>query len=243
MKTTAMRFFLRCILPVLVCASSLQAQGLVQIALSGSVDTPGGGNVQIEVSYPNRNANNATETAVVALVLGESTSAFDLALLLERRLEQHHLQVTTSGPSTPMRGPVNLFIEGVFAVGIRLGHGLNATVTLCEDRPASIKLTPGTESKLGATLLVVAHTFQERAKEIGRVTVRETFGDRSEITDIATRLVRAAITAGWTSEMATHDTWIPGGMTETERVTACSIELRSNADWRLDVVLAPRTPR
>ena len=241
MNNAAMRFILRCLVPVLLLASSLRAQGLVQISLGGSVDTPGGGNVEVEVTYPNRNANDALETVVVALVLGEGTSAFDFALLLERRLEAHNLRVTSSGPSTPIRGPVNLFVEGVYAVGIRLGHGLNATVTLCEDRPLSIKLSPGRESKLGASISVVAHTYQERTKEVGRVKVSETFSDKSEQTDVATRLVRAAIGAGWTSELANHTTWLPSGTTETERVTACSIELRSNADWRLDVVLAPRT--
>ncbi|MBL8856880.1 MAG: hypothetical protein JNL28_00020 [Planctomycetes bacterium] len=236
-----MRIFLRCLLPVLLLAPGLRAQGLVQISLSGAIDTPGGGNVEIEVSYLNRNDNDAPVTATIALVLGESTSAFDVALLVARRLESHNLRVTTSGPSTPMRGPVNLFVEGVVAVGLRLGQGLNASVTLCEDRPLSIKLTPGRESKKGASISVVAHTWLERTKEVGRVTVRETFPEKSEPTDVAARLVRAAIGVGWTSELTGHYTWLPGAMTETERVTACSIELRSNADWRLDVVLAPRT--
>jgi hypothetical protein len=227
-------------LVALAFVSPLRAQGLVEISLSGTVDTAGGGRIEIEIATFNPTSPNVPVATKLNLLLGEGTTAADLGLLLSRRLEEKLVRVTSLGSNAPQRGPVNLFVENALSVGLRLGNGLSGTVTLCEDRPLSVKVSPGAESKLGATLKVVALTHQEHTGDNGRFVVSQDFQDRSELTDVGTKLVRAAISMGWPSELKNHDTWWPAPNTETERITSCSFEIRSNGDWRLDVALVPR---
>lgn len=220
--------------------STVRAQGLVQLSLQGEVTTPGGGRVEIEIATFNPNAPSTPVVTRLNVLLGESTSAADLAVLLTKRLEGNFARVTSLGSNAPKLGPVNLFVEGVWSVGLRLGAGLSGNVTLCEDRPMSVKLTPGAEGRAGAKLRVVALTRLEHTQENGRFEVNAEFKDGSELTEVGTQVVRAAIGKGWPSELKGHDTWWPAPMTETSRILSCSFELKSSADWRIDVTLVPR---
>ncbi|MDZ4772966.1 MAG: hypothetical protein SGI72_07505 [Planctomycetota bacterium] len=233
-------FALLALCALLFSTTPLGAQGLVQISLSGAIDTSGGGRIEVEIATFDPNAPEKPVLTTMKVLLGESTSAADLAVLLTKRLEANFARVTSLGANAPQRGPVNLFVEGVVSVGLRLGNGLSGNVTLCEDRPMSVRVSPGVESKLGGVLRVVALTRQEHTGDSGRFQVDVNFADRSELTDVGMRVVRAAIAMGWPGELKGHDTWWPAPMTETQRITSCSVELRSNADWRLDVALAPR---
>jgi hypothetical protein len=223
-----------------VLVAPLRAQGLVQISLAGAIATPGGARVEIDIASYNANSPGTPVETKLNLLLGEGTSAADLGLLLARRLEEKQVRVTSLGANAPALGPVNLFLENTIRVGLRLGNGLRGTVTLCENRPLSVKVSPGTESQLGATFKAVAMTHQEHTGDDGRFVLDLNFADKSAITDVGMRLVRSAISQGWPSELKGHDTWWPAPMTETQRIVSCSFEIRSNADWRLDVALAPR---
>lgn len=224
----------------LFSSPALQAQGLVQLSLSGAVETAGGGRIEIEIATFDPNAPAKPLVTAIHVLLGEHTTAADLALLLTKRLEANFARVTTLGTNAPARGPVNLFVEGVVTVGMRLGNGLSGSITLCEDRAMSVKVSPGLESKLGGVFRVVAHTREEHTGQNGRFQVDVNFADKSEIGDVAMRVVRSAIGMGWPGELKGHDTWWPAPTTETQRVTSSSFEIRSNADWRLDIALAPR---
>ena len=226
-------------LVIVACSLSAPAQGLVQIGFEGEIEPTGGARVESEIRFVDRGTGRQ-QTLSLALLLGERTSAVDFAGLLARRLEQAGARVVFTGSTAPTRGPANLFVEDVTAVGLQLGHGLNAAITLCEDRPGSIKLTPSIESPLGASLTVVAQTLEPHAHQPGKLALDMKIDERADATDAGTQMVKLAIDKGWFSELEGHETWRPGPTTDGGNVTSCSLNLRSNTDWRIDVTLAPR---
>lgn len=228
---------------ILFLAPALHAQGLVQLSFGGEVDKTGGARVEAELTFADARSPGGARTVSLALLLGERTGAADFALLFARRLEQSGAHVIFTGNNAPRIGPVHVFVEDTLAVGLKLGSGLTSSITLCEDYPGSVKLTPSTESKSGASLQVIAQTFEPHTQDRGRVVLDLNFNEKSALPDVGMKLVKGAIDQGWPSEMAGHDTWRPNALTETAQVTGCSFELRSYADWRLDIGLAPRTPR
>lgn len=235
---------IRIALGAIVLCSPLRAQGLVELSLSGEITTKGGARVEIEVKTLDPNKPDVPAVTSLAVMLAERTSAADLGMLLAKRLETtSFVRVIWRGEGAPTHGPVNLFLDGVLGVGLRLGNGIEGRLTLCEDRPASVKLTPGLERRQGGEFRVVALTREDKSREMGRIGFVVKLDERSEITDVGTRLVHAAIGQGWPSELKGHDTWCPGPMTETQRVLSASLELDAAADWRLDVALAPRVQR
>lgn len=230
------------VLALFLCAilvAPSRAQGLVQITLAGEIVEPGGARAEIDIGFVVPQTGLPARMTLAGL-FGQSTSAADLSNLVTARLQDYGVRAISLGSHAPLKGPVNLYVDGVTSVGLRLGHGLSAQLTLCEDRPGSVKLTPGAESRLGAEIDVVALTVQDQTRTNGRLTIHVKLDDDPEITDVGMRLVHAAIQQGWPAELKGHDTWCPAASTETERVTSCSFALRSTADWRLDVALAPR---
>ncbi len=227
------------VLALVACSLSTRAQGLVQLAFEGEIEPTGGARVESDITFVDRSTGRP-QTVSLALLLGERTSAVDFAGLLARRLEQAGAHVIFSGSTAPTRGPANLFVEDVTSVGLRLGRGLNAAITLCEDRPGSIKLAPGLEAPLGASLFVLAQTMEAHSHQPGRLTLDMKLADRADSTDVGTQMVKTSIDKGWFSELDGHETWRPGPTTDNGNVTSCSLNLRSNADWRIDVTLAPR---
>ena len=118
----AMRHYFRPLaLALFVFVAPLRAQGLVEISLSGGIDTAGGGRVEIEIATFHPNSPNTPVVTKLNLLLGEGTTAADLGLLLTRRLEERSVRVTSLGSNAPQRGPVNLFVEGALSVGLRIG--------------------------------------------------------------------------------------------------------------------------
>jgi hypothetical protein len=225
-------------LALVACSLCSRAQGLVQLAFEGEIDATGGARIESDIVFVDAHTGHAQKLSL-ALLLGERTSAVDFAGLLARRLEQAGARVIFTGSTAPMRGPVSLFVEDVASVGLRLGHGLNASITLCDDRPGSIRLTPSVESPLGATLMVVAQTMEAHAQQPGRMTLDMKLEDRADATDAGSQMVKVAIDKGWASELDGHVTWRPGQTTDNGDVTSCSLQLRSSTDWRIDVTLAP----
>jgi hypothetical protein len=234
---------MRILLALLVVAAgslSARAQGLVQVIFDGEVDTTGGARIEAEVTFMNSSLGRTT-TMSLNVVLGERTSAVDLAGLVSRRLEQAGARVIFTGSTAPARGPTSVFVDDVTSIGLRLGRGLSASITLCEDRPSSLRLSPGLESKRGATLMVAAQTYEAQARMPGRFNYDLTFEDKTDAADAASKLVKTAIDKGWFSEIEGHDVWRPGATTEGASVTGFSAHLRSTADWRIDLTLAPRS--
>jgi hypothetical protein len=222
---------------------SSRAQGLVQLVLEGEIEPTGGARIESDIVFVDARTSRPQKMSL-SLLLGERTSAVDFAGLLARRLEQAGARVVFTGATAPMKGPTSLFVDDVLSVGLRLGHGLSATVTLCDDRPTSIKLTPSAETQTGASLLVVAQTMEAHSGQPGRIALDMKLDERADASDVGSQMVKAAIDKGWASELDGHVTWRPGPMTDTGDITACSLQLRSSTDWRIDVSLTPRpTPR
>ncbi len=234
---------MRILLALLVVAAlslSARAQGLVQIILDGEIDPAGGARVEVDVTFRTPLAERAT-TMSLGVLLGERTTAVDVAALVSRRLEQAGARVIFTGSTAPGRGPASVFVEDVTSIGLRLGRGLSASITLCEDRPASLRLSPGLESKSGATLLVSAQTYEAQARLPGRLSYDIAFEDKADAADAASKLVKTALDKGWFSEVEAHEVWRPGATTEGASIVGFSVHLRSNADWRIDVTLAQRS--
>jgi len=219
---------------------SARAQGLVQLTFDGAIDTSGGGHVELEVTFADAKGGWAPRTASLDLLLAEKTGANDVAGLIALRLERAGARVMFTGANSPSRGPTNIFVEDVFAVGLRLGHGLSGSVTLCEDAPQSVRVAPGAESKSAATLSVSAHSLNPHTKDRARVSFDVQLPEKSTQVDASSRVMLAANAANWRSELKSNEWWLPGIATDKGNVTSCTFDLRSNGDWRLDVVLTPR---
>jgi hypothetical protein len=224
---------------LVAAALPARAQGLVQVILEGEVETTGGARIEADVTFVSTQ-DGRPHTFSMALLLGARTSAVDVAGLLAQRLDQAGARVIWTGSTAPMRGPASLFVQDVTAIGLRLGRGLNASVTLCEDRPLMVKLSPGEESTRGATLLVAAQTYEPQVRKPGRFSYDLEFQDKSDGADAASKMVKSAIDKGWFSELEGQYGWRPGAMREGAAITSLSLHLRSNADWRIDVTLLPR---
>jgi hypothetical protein len=226
-----------------VLSLAADAQGLVQLAFGGEIAATGGARVEIEVGFADRAP--ATQGQLrkldLSLHLGERTSACDLAALLARRLEQAGARVIFTGASAAPHGPANLFVEDALSISLRLTDGLTCNVTLCEDRPASVRLQPPLLEKQEARLKVVASTIHPHTKDHGSKSFEWTFADRDTRTDVGNKFIKAAIEKGWMSELENHETWRPGLFADGSNLEGCSFTLYSQGDWRLEIELQPRT--
>lgn len=225
-------------LTLALASAPLRAQGLVQLSLQGEVATSGGALVEVGITFIVKGEPRNLE---LSLHLAERTTAADLAGLVRRSLDGGGGRALwTSEHSTDVRR-ANLFIEDVQALSLRLGHGLTAAVTLCEEAPAAVRVKPPLETKGGANLAITASTLHPHNKDHGRVSVELDIKERWSVSDVADALTTASIAKGWAAQCFEHETWRPEAMNDGSRVTGTSIELRSAAaDWRLEVELIAR---
>ncbi|MBL8861756.1 MAG: hypothetical protein JNK02_07060 [Planctomycetes bacterium] len=226
------------VLTACALAGSARAQGPVQLALMGEVDRTGGARIEVDVTFLARDGQSAT--ASVALFLAERTSAADLGVLLERRLAAAGLRVLNTGSGLP-RPVTCLFVEDVLSVGLRLGHGLRATLTLGEDRAESVRLLAPYDARLDAELRVTASTWMPHERRHARVEYQARLEAAAPPVKIADQLAAASTRVGWSGEIQGHEVWRPGATAAGGAVGAVNFDLQTQGDWRLEVALAPRT--
>lgn len=233
-----MRGFLLTIVLILTLARATRAQSLIELGLSGEVDTVGGTRVEIEVVV---SAGGQPRTVALALHVARSTSAVDIASLLTRRLIAAGARVVSSNEQAAQRTIANVFIEDALSVNARLSRGLSASITVCEEAPAYVRILPPLEVKGGAQITIHASTLQPHQQELGHVAIELEVAAGQDVSSVAQALVNASINKGWLAERQNHDAWRPNVMSDGSLVTGCSIELfGSGADWRIEVELTPK---
>lgn len=222
---------------LVVLASVSNAAGLVQITLNGSVTTGGGAPVQLEITAADPQTPEHPRVANLELLLAEGTTAKDLAALLARRLDAAGIGFVRTESSADASARTSIFVEQAMGVGVRLGNGLSATITLCDAAPTSARLSPGLDAKSPCQVSVVAHTQNAVTLERKRLAVGFTLEARATLTEANSKLALTAIGAGWRSELKSNEWWLPKPATEHGNVTGCTLEALSVGDWRFDVTL------
>lgn len=234
------RVFASLVLALAVCAGSARAQGLVQLTMAGEVDRTGGARVEVDVTVANAATRGEPRTLSLALFLAERTSAADLAVLLEKRLVAAGVRTVNTSEGQSARPVTCLFVEDVLSVGLRLGQGLRATVTLSEDRPESVRLLPPQDAKLDAELRVTASTWFAHDRKHGRLEFDARLAADQLSPRFADLLSGQATRAGWAGEVQRHEYWMPGAVASAGAVEAVNFDLQSSGDWRIEVALIPR---
>jgi hypothetical protein len=133
-----------------------------------------------------------------------------------------------------------LFLEDVLAVGVRLGQGLRASVTLSEDRPQSVRVLPPEDAKQDAELRITASTWIAHERRHSRFELEARFDATLSGSRFADQIAGLATRGGWPSEVQRLDQWMPGTVASGGTVEAVVLDLQSSGDWRLEVVLVPR---
>lgn len=224
----------------LVGAGSARAQGLVQLTLAGEIDRTGGARAEVEVTIANASTNGEPRTLAFSIFLAERTSASDLAVLLEKRLTAAGVRTVNASEGQAARPVTCLFVDDVLGVAVRLGQGLRASVTLSEDRPASVRVLPPQDAKQDAELRITASTWMAHERQHSRIELETRLEAAFPVVRIADALAGQATRAGWPSEVQRHEFWMPGPVAAGAAVDAVNFDLQSSGDWRLEIALVPR---
>lgn len=232
---------------VLALALVAPAQGLVQIAFSGSVAPAGGARVEVDIAFtaaegPSSGLNIRIE---LGMHLAQRTSAAELAQLVERELKRRNVACSASSDALApgAAGPRgSLFVERVLFVGLRLGQGLQAQVCLCEDAPGLVRFLSPLEKKEAAKFSISASTEHPHSKERVRFDLSVDFTAAQTGAVAADTLTTASIAKGWTASWQGNSAWKPAKLQSGARVTGTCLTLESAGDWRVEIELERRDP-
>jgi hypothetical protein len=235
--------FLAVLFPVAttLLAGAARAQGPVQIVLSGEIDRPGGARVEFEVEFANEATRGERATASLSMFLAERTSAADLALLLERRCAAAGLRPLNAAAGQAARPVTCLFFDDVLGVSLRLGQGLQGTVTLGEDRPDSVLVLPPVDARSDASFRVTGSVWKAHDRRHGRVEFDLGLSAEASLARTAADLANAAAKSGWAGDLRGDESWLPAHSAGGGQIDGAHFDLRSSGDWRLEIRLAPRT--
>jgi len=224
----------------IAAAGTSSAQGLVQLTLAGEIDRTGGARAEVEVTVANASTNGEPRTLAYSFFLAERTSASDLAVLLEKRLNAAGVPTVNTSEGQAARPVTCLFVEDVLGVALRLGQGLRASVTLSEDRPASVRVLPPQDAKQDAELRITASTWMAHERQHSRIELETRLEAAFPVVRIADALSGQALRAGWPGEIQHHEFWMPGPVAGGAAVEAVNFDLQTSGDWRLEMALVPR---
>ncbi|TDJ70570.1 MAG: hypothetical protein E2O39_09835 [Planctomycetota bacterium] len=224
-------------LALLALSSSLGAEGLVQITLEGTLHTVGGARIEFEVGA---RANGEPRQVVLGLHLAESTTCSDLATLLTKRLERGGFEVLTTRSDDGGTPRVQIFVENTIFVRMRLGGGLEGTITVCEEGAAAVRIVRPQAHPQAAELVASASTFHLHTERRGFQNIAITLEPEFHGAQISDILFRESIAHKWLAERPGTDFWRPMGMADGAQITGLSIKLRSEGDWRIEVELDRR---
>lgn len=221
---------------IALAAASPQAEaaGLVQIILGGQIESTLGARVEFKCEA------NGTKLEFSGM-LGYETGSGDLASLLTRRMDKLGIEVVR-GTDADRRGPQSLFIDSCEFVHLRLGAGLTARVVVSEEAPLSLGLLPprsGATYQDGDLRVVLGLHMGSTDKYDTKVIEVELPGTRPSAPLVSERLSARAMALGLKSSRPTRSTWASSGSHAGAVTTGMSIEVRSDADWGVEVRLAP----
>ncbi len=138
-------------------------------------------------------------------------------------------------------GPVSLFLEDVESIRVRLGCGLRATVTACDERPAALRLLPPRlQGESMSAFVRLSVTCASRDKLLTKDVELDLADVETTAERVADLLARRATQAGLRSERPTGDSWATSGASSGEAAVGASVELFADSDWGIELELAPR---
>jgi hypothetical protein len=223
-------------------ATPLSAQGLVQISLAGALNHEGGARIEVEIgafALPAGASEREARQLDLHLHLANATSAPDLAQIVSMRLNSEGFETFLTEPQD---GRVQLFVQHALFVRLRLGRGLKSIVTLTNSAPGAIKVMPPQGATGAAKLAITASTFHGHTELHGQQRFAiEIEGDMIS-SAISERLFDQSVPKNWISKRPGIDAWQPLKMSDGATIEGVSIELTSQADWRLEVEI-PRRER
>lgn len=235
-----MRSLIRLLLalvPFVALTTPARAEGLVQLTLHGVLAEQGGGPVEIDWHFLDK--NRVVQEVGMRLHLAEYTKASDIAALLAKRLRKQGADVIFPGEHERSMEVVNLFVEDTVQVNLRLNVGLSGTVTVCESAPESVRFLKPLAAKEEARIRVTASTYHPHSKMPGTIHIDTNAGGDRAPAAICEDLFNQGLEKGLVGDRPTADTWRPTKTSDGASITGCSIELRSSAsDWGLQVKLS-----
>ena len=224
---------LACVLTILVARPSL-AQGDVQLTLGGLAGPHG---ALLELSVTALDPKPAEPGAVQAhlrLFLAPQTSSRDALALLNTKLTSKGIPTLLPGTAT---GPANLFILDAIQVRVRGGQGFYWTVATCDGPPAAIRFERAVALKAPSTVYVglIGRSAVDGRTQSGGL-IMDLDGEATA-PSISNSLRKRALESGWLSDRPQLNTWRPIKLGEGLSVVGCSVSVRSEDPWWIEVGL------
>jgi hypothetical protein len=227
-------------LAAIVLTPPARAEGLVQISLSGTIHTRGGAPIEVELGYWD---GSAVRRFAFNVHLGYGTRGEHLAALLAGRLAHDGARVQHLTSAIEAE-PAHLFLDSATYVGLRLGHGLRGSVTLCDASPEGVRVLAPQVQPGSAQVLLTATTFHAPLRKIGRASLELDIDEQASASGISERLAALALEAGWMPDRPSPDRFACRKLTDGSVVTGFCVEVDGgNSDWRLvGALVGPRPP-
>ena len=217
---------------VLTLASFARGQSLAQIRLDGSLD--GAGRVEIEVGAMVKGQARVLE---VGVFLGHGTSGADVIRLLSGRLETAGMQSYRGGEaSKPAAHSGSIFVEQALFVNMRLGDGIEGTVTACEGAPESLKVVAPDKGGADIELLLQANAIHPVTRQSKTVSLEVPLTAGSHPVQNCEALMEAAVKAKWGCDRPKTDLWRPLRLSDGSRLEGVSVGVKQG--YRVEVTLA-----
>ena len=143
----------------------------------------------------------------------------------------------TAGSRNRESPRAQMFVEEAIFVRMRLGGGLEGTITVCEEGPASVRFLRPQAHLEPAKLVVSASTFHLHTERRGLKTIDVMLEPTLHGAQVSDLLFRTSIQEKWVAERPGTDSWRPMGMGDGAQITGLSVALRSEGDWRIEVEL------
>lgn len=224
---------------LLLLPSRGEAEGLVQLSLNGAIDAKGGATVEVQWGHWTGKESRDTH---LRLHLAQDTSSFELASLLVMRLRARGASVLFPAEKTGATGPVHLYVESTTQVNLRLGHGMWATVTLCDSGPEKVRFLKPQVARDGAQITINTSTFQAHTKMTASILLEHDMDALANTATVCETLFNQGLSKGLVCDRPSADSWRPAKGSDGALVTGCSIELLApGADWGLQVSLSVPT--
>ena len=223
------------LLALVSLATSLRAEGLIQLTLEGALEAKDGARIEIEVDIA---AGEGSTSARLDILLAPGTGAPALAELLQHRLTAAGAVsfVTRPDPQLP-RPRADLFIEHATYVALRLGRGLSSRITICEGPPKGLSVHPGELAPAETTLSLFATTLHPHTETRRDAALEFAILADAPAAQVAAELLKHAISQGWSCERPEDETWQPLKLTDGSMIVGFAVELRGESDSRLEVEL------
>jgi len=222
-------------------ASSLQGSSdrpgeWVQMTFSGQIADAGGARIEIEIGAVQGRDEFKSRQISLSPHLAPGTSAADVAAMLAQRLERAKFDVWLSeGREQAGKTVRHLFLEQALFVRLRLGHGISASVTVCEGAPTSMRILPPEVLEDGARLELAFSALHPHTRDQRREQMSMPLSFDLHAAQISSELTRRCLDRKWMAERPHQDSWRIVQLHDGARIVGFSVNLETAADWRIEL--------